>query len=64
MKLLDLPPHPDKSSSVLILVEKTLGDQAGPIHDIGLIIDCSGLLKNVEYLVSVFLLPKSALESP
>ena len=65
LKLLDLPPDPDKSGAVLILVEKTLaGDQTGRIHDLGLICDCSGLLKKFEFLLSVFVLPKSALESP
>jgi hypothetical protein len=64
-RLLDLPSDPDKSGAVLILVEKTLpGDQAAPNHDLGLIVDCSGLLKKFEFHLSVFLLPKSALESP
>jgi len=65
LKLLDLPRDPDKSGAVLILVEKTVPrDQAPANHDLGLIVDCSGLLKNFEFLMSVFLLPKSALESP
>lgn len=66
LKLLDLPPLPNKPGLTLWLVPKpqTLpGDQAGTI-DVGLIVDCSGLLEKFEFLLSMFLLPKSALESP
>jgi hypothetical protein len=64
LELLDLPPDVDKSDSVLLLIEKTLqGDQAGPSRNVGLIANCSGLLREFEFLLSVFVLPKSALVS-
>jgi hypothetical protein len=65
LNLLNLPSDVDNSDSVLLLIEKPLqADQPGPTRNVGLIADCSGLLRKFEFLLSVFVLPKSALEFP
>jgi hypothetical protein len=65
LQLLDLPRNPDASSSVLCLLENPVPeDLTNPTHDLGLVADCSGLLRNFEFLLSIFLLPKTTLKFP
>jgi len=62
-KLLRLPRDVDLSDSALYLVQnRESEDVAAGSHNLGLLADCSGLLKNQEFLLSVFLLPKTNLE--
>jgi hypothetical protein len=61
-KLLRLPKDRDLFASTLHLVENSGSENISDSQHLGLVCDCSALLRKHEFLLSVFLLPRNTLE--